>query len=486
MNIASRTFPSRIADLGFSARLPDGWIAHELPDEPTDFTHPTAFHPLAIVTAPYAALIFSFAARPAFDDGTLHDWAHYLLDANRLQPRAIGACTVAGVPALAGEAVQDSPMGPLLVRFAFLEDGGRLLNLTLTAPEALASTVSGAWFAMLESFTLETPRGSRLAKDDALPEKLAPASTPPPAQDAQDRGGCTFARFAKSDTAASLDPEHPINANLRSDGAGLVPNVIATDDSLRCATVAAGAITAFLSVPYGWHVIDDGRRTLVLDPDSKIQISLQLIPLEGRTWDGLLDEIDQQMRRDYPDPQFLRFDYGKIRALAARNISDGAQPLEQIHMLYPSHVETTVLRARVTTTPDETTNAGDLAELILGSCSFAPAQEKMQSAPDWLEMAAQLEQQNRVQEAEAVIRNAIPHLAFALVTAQMHRSRMLRMKQSGNAVGALAAFREASRWIYFYAGQATSGGEGIALSKERDEFLASLAADYGSDPETTD
>jgi hypothetical protein len=161
LKLAPRTFPARIAELGFTAQLPADWISHELPNEDMDFSNPTNLVPLAIVTAPHAAIVFAFAARPAYEDGTLNDWATYLLSHNQLQPRAVGRDVVAGVEAIVGEAVQPSELGPMVVRFAFLEDGGRLINLTLTAPELLADSVRDAWFAMLPSFTLETPKGSR-------------------------------------------------------------------------------------------------------------------------------------------------------------------------------------------------------------------------------------------------------------------------------------------------------------------------------------
>ena len=161
LKLSPRSFPTRVAELGFSTQLPTDWISHDLPPEDVDFSNPTTFLPLAIVTAPHAAMVFAFAARPAYDDGTLHDWAQYHLNHNQLQPRAIGSETIAGAAGIAGEAVQGSDLGPMVVRFAFLEDGDRLLNLTLTAPELLADTVRDAWFAMLQSFTLETPRGSR-------------------------------------------------------------------------------------------------------------------------------------------------------------------------------------------------------------------------------------------------------------------------------------------------------------------------------------
>ncbi len=161
LQLVPRQFRARIAELGFTTQLPADWIAHELPPEEVDFSDATKFFPLAIVTAPHAAIVFAFAARPAYDDGTLHDWSMYHLKHNQLQPRAIGSDSIAGVAAIAGEAVQASDLGPMLVRFAFLEDGGRLINLTLTAPELLESSVRPAWFAMLQSFKLETPRGSR-------------------------------------------------------------------------------------------------------------------------------------------------------------------------------------------------------------------------------------------------------------------------------------------------------------------------------------
>jgi hypothetical protein len=161
LQLVRRSFPARVAELGFAAQLPSDWISHDLPSEEVDFGNPTTFMPLAIVTAPQAAIVFAFAARPAYDDGTLHDWAWYHLNHNQLQPRAIGPDTVASVGAVCGEAVQSSDLGPMVVRFAFLEDGNRLLNVSLTAPELLADSVRDAWFAMLRSLQLETPKGSR-------------------------------------------------------------------------------------------------------------------------------------------------------------------------------------------------------------------------------------------------------------------------------------------------------------------------------------
>ena len=95
-------------------------------------------------------------------------------------------------------------------------------------------------------------------------------------------------------------------------------------------------------------------------------------------------------------------------------------------------------------------------------------------AKEWMERAEALEKEDRLIEAEAVLRDSIPHQAFALTIAEMYRRRMLRLADAADAPGAAEARQKASDWAYFYASQATSGGEGTAMSAERDEFLRSL------------
>ena len=153
------TFPDRVANLGFRLLLPTGWQNHTLPDEMPDFDDPTALVPLAVVTAPYAAIAWSVAARPAYGDGTVSDWARYLLEHEGIAPRALGDGRLGDLPALVGEAGRDSEVGPLTIRFAFAEDGSRLINLSLTAPAPLADALVGPWFAALESFELASPQG---------------------------------------------------------------------------------------------------------------------------------------------------------------------------------------------------------------------------------------------------------------------------------------------------------------------------------------
>jgi hypothetical protein len=509
LKLAPRTFPARVADLGFTANLPTDWINHELPKEEVDFSNPTLFMPLAIVTAPHAAIVFAFAARPAYDDGTLHDWAWYHLNHNQLQPRAVGRDVIAGVAAVSGEAVQQSDLGPMVVRFAFLEDGNRLINLMLTAPEIFADSVRDAWFGMLKSFALETPRGSRFqieAHADNTPAAQIPepwlekkTEETPTIESEVDAdagepstGKCKFSDFALEADTTSLDQATTINANLRDRGVGLVPNIVAVTEADRRATVAAGAIMAQFDVPYGWHVIDDGKRTLIFEPSGKVQINLNLIPREGRSNTVVLDDLEAQTRADYPNPEFGRIHEGKIHALGVRNIADGTQPLEQYHMLYPFRDDSMVLRARVTATPEQAGDACHLAELILDSCAFdcfqlqeepKPVEPSSDGKPAWWHEALALEAQDQLEAAEKVISDGCPYIGFAYSTAEMYRLRMLRLMKANNQAGALAAFQKSSNFIFFYASMATSGGEGTALAAERDQFRAQLVAEYGSDPE---
>lgn len=103
--------------------------------------------------------------------------------------------------------------------------------------------------------------------------------------------------------------------------------------------------------------------------------------------------------------------------------------------------------------------------------------------PEWWIKASKLEQADRLEEAEAVVKNAIPHLYFAHATADLYRERMIRKMKEGDKAGALEAFRQAKSFIYFMASLATSGGDGAALSGERDSFMRELVRIYGSDPE---
>lgn len=289
---SSYEVPARIASLGFRVDLPSDWQAHDLPDETLNFDDPLYMVTLSVITARHSALVFAVAARPAYEDGTVSDWSRYLIAQAGLSPRTQGDGQLGSLPALLGEAVLQSDTGPMLVRHAFAEDGGRLINLTLTAPMMLAGAVQGVWTRVLASFTLDDPRGATVPVWPAVSAPVAPSMPAP------------------------------------------------TDDL----------------------------------PDTAV-----------------------------PD----------------------AAPA--------------------------------------GSSSTDPWQ-----------VACALEQSGRLQEAEQALLRGIDHQGALLSVAQLYLERHRRCLQAGDTAGAAQAAEAATRWAHAYAASATSGGEGLALSRERDAFLARL------------
>lgn len=479
-----RHFPSRIADLGFTVALPEDWIAHELPDEQPDFSSPSFLHPLAIVTARNAAMAFACAARPAYEDGSLHDWMWFLLRHNGLEPRGVGMGEAGGHPAMVGEAVQDSDLGRMIVRFALLEDGGRMVHFSLTAPDLFEDVARAVWFAAVASFKLESPRGSTVPMHPpvAAEEPGAPSPAPAAAGEGEEKS-TTFASHALAADAASFDPEEETNARLRNNGIGFVPNLVSRDDAARSATFAVSALMAAVTVPYGWHIIDDSRRTLVFEPSGKTQISLNLIHHEGREVAAVLDELEANTRDEHPAPEFVRGDYQGMAFIGVRSITINDSPVEQYHMLLPAPQSDAFVRARVTTTAEERIAAGNLADLILRSVTAFPCAQDEEPPADWRERINWLTDRGRMDEMEQVLRANIDHLGLFSSIAHQHRRRMNQLLAAGDREVAAASFRAAADFIWRYAAGATSGGEGAALSRERDEFRRELVAEFGSDPE---
>jgi len=152
--------PARIADLAFSYLRPSGFHVVQIPDERPDFDQPTTFFPLHVVMANYGAVLFSAVARPAYADGTMQDWAEFLVRENKLEIRSLRPGVIGGLPCLLIEVQQPSEAGLMRLRTALLEDGGRLLNLTLMAPDAIWPSVEPTLQLALASFRLAEPRGT--------------------------------------------------------------------------------------------------------------------------------------------------------------------------------------------------------------------------------------------------------------------------------------------------------------------------------------
>jgi len=145
--------------LSCSCDIPDGWVNIPLPSETYDFDNPTVFLPLLVAMAPYGAVVFTIAARPAFDDGTVQDWADYLAAQNNLTIDAVREARVNRLPCILADATMPSDAGPMRSRSLFLEDGRRLYNIGALAPEAIWASVEPTFDRLLASFELDETHG---------------------------------------------------------------------------------------------------------------------------------------------------------------------------------------------------------------------------------------------------------------------------------------------------------------------------------------
>src|SRR5579871_4955074 len=97
----------------------------------------------------------------------------------------------------------------------------------------------------------------------------------------------------------------------------------------------------------------------------------------------------------------------------------------------------------------------------------------MNNQPEWWLKAKELEREDRLAEAEEVIRQAMQPLGYPWPAqfAQLYKERMERLLGSGQTDEAKAAAQKAAHWMGWYASEATSGSEGAMLSYQRDQFV---------------
>lgn len=94
--------------------------------------------------------------------------------------------------------------------------------------------------------------------------------------------------------------------------------------------------------------------------------------------------------------------------------------------------------------------------------------------PRWWREAIALEEAGRIDDAIALVDRECPHLGALLTQAELWARRMRRVRAAGDLAAARQAHERAAALAWGYAAGATSGGEGAALSLERDRFLAEL------------
>lgn len=388
--------------LSCTCLFPDGWVQVPTPDEAYDFDNPGVFLPLLVGMAPYGAVVFTIAARPAFGDGTVQDWAEFLAAQNNLRLEIVREARVNRLPCVLVEGTMDAEMGVMRSRSVFLEDGQRLYNIGALAPEAIWASVRADFDRLLGSFAPDEVHGlttaplrqmtSEPAIDltalgaaavDAAADAAATLPTQPAAAIAHDDSEAAesssagqlhetddtpakAADVAIADDAATLDPEHIINVRLRDIGAGLVPRVLDVVEREKYAVVGAAAISSLFQMPFGWHVIDDGRRTLIFDVPGGVQINLNLRSAPDGVY-ALLASIGDELASTNPQALFLKMELRGVPCLAIRDLDVDGEQLDQAYLAREAYRSGLALVCRVTATRDDMTRAMNTAEVVLMS-----------------------------------------------------------------------------------------------------------------------
>ena len=393
------------AGLDFRVERPADWVDVPLPDEDHDFADPLHMAPVAIVMAPWAAIVFAVAARPVYAEGTVAQWLEWSarqrgLDPGTMERQQIGPHAAVGCW---GAQIEDGSV--MRARVAMFEDGDRIIVVNCMAPDALWASVAGTFVHMLRTFALETPRGGRfalapadlpLAENTVTAGGMASATTAPvalpaaepepgplplPGQDGADDEAVAPAALevqaidvALAADQATFDPEHACNVQMRERGAGLVPEVLHYDEQERWAGLAPPSLRATMRVPFGWHVVDDTRRTLVLDAAGHTQVRIQLVPRERRTDDAILAAKVPELQAKWPAMRHLRTVVHGMECLHVRDAQVLGAAVEQAYLLRPAPGDF-VVQACVTTTPSTIQRGFDLTDVLLRDLQFAESQD---------------------------------------------------------------------------------------------------------------
>lgn len=375
------------AGLDFTVDKPADWVAADVPGGEVDFADPLQFVPIAVLMTQYAPVVFTVVARPAYADGTVAQWLQYAAHARGLDPGTMEQDAAGPHAAVGCWGMQQDGDLIMRVRMLLWEDGGRMINISCMAPEPLWATFAPVFRRMLASFALTAPRGatvalasadaplaaSTLAAPAAAPAAPAPGPLPLPGEDVALPGDeVPAAAVALAADMRSFEPTHEHNVRLEHRGAGRVPDVLDYHDQERWATLAPPTLGATLRVPFGWHVVDDGKRTLVLDADGHSQVDLALLRRDGRSDDAVLAGALADLQRQHPGLQSEASSLAAMPCRLVRGLSLGGKPVAQAWLLRPAP-DGRVLRVRATASPDHFGRACDLVAVLLRDLRFADA-----------------------------------------------------------------------------------------------------------------
>jgi hypothetical protein len=109
----------------------------------------------------------------------------------------------------------------------------------------------------------------------------------------------SYAAYALSNDAVSLDPERPENKQLLDKKLGFPVRAVQVFE--RHALVGSGAARVLVPVPLGWRGFDDGRRTRLFHPNGEIGLVVSAASLDqAGGWDAARERFWEQVRLQAP------------------------------------------------------------------------------------------------------------------------------------------------------------------------------------------
>ncbi len=270
--LANRTFPPKLADLGFSMDVPEGFIEAELPGQDINFDDPTKSAAIAVLSSPVALAVIAVAARPAYSDGTVLQWMRYLAGHSQLELQHVLVRTVGkgdGHPGISAFGVQYQEGTQLHFMLTAFEDGGRLVIAHAMCPAELWPSYGAVLSASVESITLTNPKGPTHPVDDLETRQHA----------AENNRAAAEAQIEESKQIAGGRAAAPEDKATRQDASDPIQRAIfAAREHLRS------------------DLFDDAERE-ILTVDSSIQGSVKLMRLYEEHLRNLVDSADKDNER---------------------------------------------------------------------------------------------------------------------------------------------------------------------------------------------
>lgn len=179
-------------------------------------------------------------------------------------------------------------------------------------------------------------------------------------------GGSRAADLALAGDGESLEAGHAVNRRAKTQGLGTAAQVEEIDTDEKFAVVRSAALKATIEVPLGWHVTDDGARTLVFDADQFIRLQLdQREATHGPK--ALLQEVLAARKARQPDVKAQLMDNADGSALLiVQNWTDDEGTGTRSFVAREGLIENHVLVAEIATvSPADLVRGLNLSEVVL-------------------------------------------------------------------------------------------------------------------------